>query len=179
MTTDWKQLVSDKNSRLSKTIPVEWRIQELPKGDSVFEYPRASGLLSQAELEITSSSATELVEKLSKGELKSVDVTLAFCKRAALAQQLVSLYMRPKPELCLESAYKSQTNCVHEFFPETALAQAKDLDLYYEQHKSPMGGLHGLPISLKDQLRVKVRFCLLQEHDTLQQIYMQHLTVVN
>jgi amidase len=94
MTTDWEQLVSDKTSRLSKTIPVEWRIQELPKEDSVFEYPRASGLLSQEELEITNSSATELVEKLSKGVLKSVDVTLAFCKRAALAQQLVSLYLR-------------------------------------------------------------------------------------
>jgi len=49
----------------------------------------------------------------------------------------------------------TQTNCVHEFFPEMALAQAKELDAYYEKNKAPMGPLHGLPISLKDQLRVK------------------------
>ena len=43
-----------------------------------------------------------------------------------------------------------------EFFPEAAIAQAKELDAYYEENKKPVGPLHGLPISLKDQLRVKV-----------------------
>lgn len=38
-----------------------------------------------------------------------------------------------------------------------ALAQAKALDDYYEEHQKPVGPLHGLPISLKDQLRIKVR----------------------
>lgn len=47
-------------------------------------------------------------------------------------------------------------NCVLEFFPEMALAQAKELDSYYEKHGKPVGPLHGLPISLKDQLRIKV-----------------------
>jgi amidase len=51
-----------------------------------------------------------------------------------------------------------QTNCVHEFFPEMALARAKELDAYYEKNKAPIGPLHGLPISLKDQLRIKVYF---------------------
>lgn len=37
-----------------------------------------------------------------------------------------------------------------------AIAQAKELDAYFEEHKKPVGPLHGLPISLKDQLRVKV-----------------------
>lgn len=46
---------------------------------------------------------------------------------------------------------------MHEFFPETALAQARELDKYMEERKSPVGPLHGLPISLKDQLRVKVQ----------------------
>jgi amidase len=44
---------------------------------------------------------------------------------------------------------------MHEFFPEAALAKAKELDSYYEEHKKVVGPLHGLPISLKDQIRVK------------------------
>ena len=37
-----------------------------------------------------------------------------------------------------------------------ALAQAKALDAYYEKNGKTVGPLHGLPISLKDQFRVKV-----------------------
>jgi hypothetical protein len=48
-------------------------------------------------------------------------------------------------------------NCNLEFFPEKALAQAKALDEYLETHNKPVGPLHGLPISLKDQFRIKVR----------------------
>jgi amidase len=42
-----------------------------------------------------------------------------------------------------------QTNCIHEFFPEAALAQAKELDAYFAENNKPVGPLHGLPISLK------------------------------
>lgn len=48
-----------------------------------------------------------------------------------------------------------ETNCAHDFFPEEALAQAKQLDAYFAEHKRPIGPLHGLPVSLKDQLRIK------------------------
>ncbi|KAK9238690.1 amidase signature domain-containing protein [Lipomyces kononenkoae] len=132
---EWEKLVADKRARLEKTIPAEWKIKAVPEGDSFFDFPAKSGILSENELQITESSATELVAKLASGELKSVDVTLAFCKRAAIAHQLV--------------------NCNLEFFPEQALAQAKELDAYFEQHKKPVGPLHGLPISLKDQFRIK------------------------
>ncbi|OJJ59809.1 hypothetical protein ASPSYDRAFT_78137 [Aspergillus sydowii CBS 593.65] len=72
---------------------------------------------------------------LAAGKLTSVTVTTAFCKRAAIAHQL--------------------TNCLHEFFPEMALARAQYLDDYMAEHKKPKGPLHGLPISLKDQVRIK------------------------
>jgi amidase len=91
MAPTWTQLAADKKERLAKTIPEEWKIKTLPDGDSFLAYPQVSGLLTAQELDITDSSATDLVAKLAKGELKSVDVTLAFCKRAALAQQLVCL----------------------------------------------------------------------------------------
>ena len=46
-------------------------------------------------------------------------------------------------------------NCLHDLFVDAALRQANELDEYYRQHKRPVGPLHGLPISLKDQFHVK------------------------
>lgn len=85
----WGQRAAEKRDRIEKSIPPEWTIQIPPSGESVINFPLKSGILSPQELEITNSSATHLVKKLAAGELKSVDVTLAFCKRAALAHQLV------------------------------------------------------------------------------------------
>ncbi|KAL4947815.1 Acetamidase [Aspergillus filifer] len=135
MTASWEEKAADKRARLAKTIPEEWRLKTLPTTDNVMDVPKTSGILSDKELEITGSSATDLVSQLASGKLTAVEVTTAFCKRAALATQL--------------------TNCTLEFFPEAALAQAKELDEYYAKNGKPIGPLHGLPISLKDQLRVK------------------------
>ncbi|KAK5206601.1 Acetamidase [Exophiala xenobiotica] len=131
----WEEIAADKKKRIDESIPKEWRVEVKDQNGSLMDLPASSGLLSSDELEITNSSAVDLVAKLASGQLKSVDVTLAFCKRAALAHQALNLAL--------------------EFFPDMALAQAKELDKYYEEHKKPVGPLHGLPISLKDQLRVK------------------------
>lgn len=40
-------------------------------------------------------------------------------------------------------------------FFDAAIEDAKKLDAYYAEHKKPLGPLHGLPISLKDQFHVK------------------------
>lgn len=89
MTSSWEKRAADKRARIEESIPTEWKIQAPPKGDSVVDFPEQSGILSAEELAITKMSATDLVANLARGELKSVDVTLAFCKRAALAHQLV------------------------------------------------------------------------------------------
>ena len=91
MATTWEERAADKRNRIDDSIPPEWRIQNLPTDDSVFDFPERSGLLSGQELTITQSSASDLVKKLAQGELKAVDVTIAFCKRAALAHQLVNI----------------------------------------------------------------------------------------
>ncbi|KND93498.1 Acetamidase [Tolypocladium ophioglossoides CBS 100239] len=113
----WKGLAEEKRSRLDEAIREEWRIKTQPTGPSVMNYPRDGGILSGDELPITESSAADLVQKMANGELTSVAATLAFCKRAALAQQLL--------------------NCNLEFFPDMALARAKELDEYYAKHKKP------------------------------------------
>ena len=46
-------------------------------------------------------------------------------------------------------------NCIHEIFFDAAIEDAKKLDSYFADHKAPVGPLHGLPISLKDQFHVK------------------------
>ncbi|KAI9158302.1 amidase-6 [Paramyrothecium foliicola] len=131
----WQERAADKKKRIDATIPEAWRIKDVPTAASVMDYPRQSGILSTEELDITESSATDLVHKIAAGELTSVAVTTAFCKRAALAHQLL--------------------NCNLEFFPDMALTRAKELDDYYSTNKKTVGPLHGLPISLKDQFRIK------------------------
>lgn len=44
---------------------------------------------------------------------------------------------------------------MHETFFDAAVKDAQKLDDYYAIHKKPIGPLHGVPISLKDQFHVK------------------------
>jgi len=48
-----------------------------------------------------------------------------------------------------------QNNCLHEIMFDQALARAKELDEYLRKYNKPVGPLHGLPVSLKDQFHVK------------------------
>lgn len=48
-----------------------------------------------------------------------------------------------------------KTNCLTEIFVERALARAAEVDKYLAEHMEPMGPLHGLPISLKDQFTIR------------------------
>jgi amidase len=42
-----------------------------------------------------------------------------------------------------------------EIFVEKALARAKDLDEHLAKTGTPVGPLHGLPVSLKDQINIE------------------------
>ena len=48
-----------------------------------------------------------------------------------------------------------QTNCLTEIFVDRALARAKEVDDFFAATGKPIGPLHGLPISLKDQFTLK------------------------
>ena len=89
MAASWEETARDKKNRIAGSIPEQWRIAAVAQDDNVMSYARTSGILSDEEVAITESSAVDLVAKMATGQLTSVAVTTAFCKRAALAQQLV------------------------------------------------------------------------------------------
>ena len=97
--------------------------------------PFIQKFLLKEEVDITETDAVGIVEKTSTGKWTAEEVATAFCHRASLAHQL--------------------TNCLHETFFDAAIEDAMKLDKYYAQHKAPIGPLHGLPVSLKDQFHVK------------------------
>lgn len=132
----WYDLAVDKRQRQSKTIPSQWRIQLPPESAiDVIPYPETCGLLTPEEIEITNASVEILLVRLAAGEWSSFIVTTAFYKRAVISHQLV--------------------NCLTEVFVERALARATELDEYMQKTGKVAGPLHGLPISLKDQLCIK------------------------
>jgi amidase len=95
-TSDWQELVARKRRECQDKIPREWTLsedvlKEVPQHLLEYDLPRRSGLLSNAELDITENyTATELLIKLASGQVSSLVVTTAFSKRAAIAQQVVS-----------------------------------------------------------------------------------------
>lgn len=137
MSVSWKDLVADKKQRQTASIPREWLITPPPGSvRDVRGVPEECGLLSPKELEITNTVDVELIlRNLAIAKWTAVEVTLAFYKRAIVAQQVV--------------------NCLTEIFVERALARAKELDAHLEATGKVVGPLHGLPISLKDQISIK------------------------
>ncbi|KAL1306087.1 hypothetical protein AAFC00_004207 [Neodothiora populina] len=137
MSLDWKRVAADKRDSILALIPEEWRISAPPPaseqrdvtGKFIQQY------LNPEEIEITESGATDIVHKTSTGVWSAYEVANAFCHRAAVAHQLV--------------------NCLHEIFFDAALESAKELDEYLAKNNKPIGPLHGLPVSLKDQFHVK------------------------
>ncbi|ORY10927.1 amidase signature domain-containing protein [Clohesyomyces aquaticus] len=136
MTEDWKKRAEVKRDAILAAIPKEWRIENPPNEKQVDVTGKfVQQFLSEREVEITETTADDIAKHTVSGTWKAEEVTRAFCHRAALAHQL--------------------TNCLHEIFFDAAIADAKALDEYYAKNKKPMGPLHGLPVSLKDQFHVK------------------------
>ena len=99
---------ANKRKQSSEAIPQAWRLDEaflktlkrpLDKHkNNIMELnvPRNCGILSSHELSITEDfTVVQLLERLRTGQLTAEDVTVAFCKRAAVAQQLVDREYAP------------------------------------------------------------------------------------
>ncbi|KUL81293.1 hypothetical protein ZTR_09124 [Talaromyces verruculosus] len=135
----YKVIAKRVQTELAAKIPREWGLGsdllDLKQKD-VTGIPAKSGILSQDELLITQTDATDILAKVHTGDWKAHQVTLAFCKRAASAQQLV--------------------NCLTEICFDEALKIALWQDEQFAQNGGKVvGPLHGLPVSIKDHVNVK------------------------
>jgi amidase len=92
-TNDYQCIAAEKKLRQSSKIPKDWLIppKTYQNVTNLINVPVNCGVLSDVECSITSEyDATALLEKLKAGVWSAEQVTTAFCKRAAIAQQLVS-----------------------------------------------------------------------------------------
>ncbi|OQE01579.1 hypothetical protein PENSOL_c004G11541 [Penicillium solitum] len=125
----WQDKCTAKQAGAAGKIPIEWRLtskilQQVDKNEL------------KEELAITElPDATSLRDKLATQELSTIEVTTAFCKRAAIAQQLTS---------CLTKTMFSE-----------ALVRAEELDAQFKTTERPVEPLHGIPISLKETFNIK------------------------
>lgn len=89
----YKIIAAEKLAQRSSKIPQDWLVSRGSFKDAthLLNTPNSCGILSEVEIEITSNyDATALLGKLRDGSFSAEQVAVAFCKRAAIAQQLVS-----------------------------------------------------------------------------------------
>ncbi|KAI9014268.1 amidase signature domain-containing protein [Hyaloraphidium curvatum] len=137
-TEDWKVVAERTRADRDSRIPAEWKLtkEELDTCGKHGGLKLIESKLSERELELTRLTASEAVRKLASGEISSLEITKAICHRAALAHQV--------------------TNCLTEVFTDEALARAAELDAAFKANgNKPTGPLHGLPVSVKDDVDIK------------------------
>lgn len=94
-TPSWQSIADARRNKINNAIPASHRlppnyIEGLADPRNVIDIPDCCGILTQREIEITTtSSATKLLEDIKNRVYTSVEVTAAFCKRASIAHQLV------------------------------------------------------------------------------------------
>ncbi|GKU21475.1 unnamed protein product [Fusarium langsethiae] len=135
----WENRAAAKRAETLDKIRPEWGLSTIDLDRACRQRdvtgPFIEQFLDEGDISITSMTSTPILKALKERKLLAVQVATAFCKRAAIAHQI--------------------NNCLHEVLFDQALERAKYLDDYFDKHNKPLGPLHGLPISLKDQFHVK------------------------
>lgn len=134
----WRQLALNHRQRQLSLIPPEWHIKDIPsEADAKNAIPILEQHLSPEELEITSLSQSlpSLQHAIRTNKYSPIQVTKAFCHRAALLQQL--------------------TRCLTEILFESALSTAERQEQHYASTGELQGPFHGIPLSIKDNQDIK------------------------
>lgn len=118
------------------SIPKGYLLPEdkLPPKDqlNVLDVPTTSGILTDEEITITKSDVNKLLAAYQSGTWTVRQVVTAFLKQSVLIHQL--------------------TNFATEFLADEALARADELDAHFAATETLVGPLHGIPMSVKEQL---------------------------
>ncbi|MCJ1227763.1 hypothetical protein MMC12_004422 [Toensbergia leucococca] len=138
-TPAYQTISAQKLASLAALLPKEWQIptSQLPSPslENILHIPSTCGILTPREIRITEGySARVLAAAMAEREYTAVEVTTAFCKRATISHQL--------------------TSCLTEPLFASALRRASFLDAHLLRTGTPLGPLHGLPISLKDTFNI-------------------------
>lgn len=132
----WEETAEKKRAYVRSQIPSEWILSSIPSVEEARNPTEfLDSVLPEDEKVITSKTLLELKDEIASKKLTSYEITRAFCHRAAIAHQII--------------------NCCSEIFFDKALARAKELDEIYSTTGKLIGPLHGLPISLKDQVNLE------------------------
>ncbi|KAL8725200.1 MAG: hypothetical protein Q9166_007508 [cf. Caloplaca sp. 2 TL-2023] len=154
--SSWQAKAKAKVIHLESRIPEEWVLTQAEldkaKQQKNLTGPFLEQYLSDRQVEIIQYDSMQLLEKIKLRQYTAVEVAQAYCKTAAIAQQIVSLVHM---FLLRNSAQLGKNNCLHEIMFDFAMRTAEDLDQHLAKTGKVKGPLHGLPVSLKDQFHVK------------------------
>ncbi|GAK67246.1 general amidase [Moesziomyces antarcticus] len=137
--TTWQQVAEAKRAQREALLPAAYKVaaDKLPPAgtDSVIDFARTCGVLSEREVEITETDdVSVLLARLASGHYTAVEVLEAFIKRTCVAHQLAN----PLTEIHFEDARE----------------WAAELDAELKSTGKVRGPLHGLPMSVKDQFQI-------------------------
>lgn len=91
--SSWQEIGLQKRALRDSLNPEDWKIEKknYPPGSRLLDLPETYGILTTEEVEITSTyDAVDIVGLIKDGKYSAEAATSALCKRAAIAQQLVS-----------------------------------------------------------------------------------------
>ncbi|CAK7207971.1 hypothetical protein SEUCBS139899_010805 [Sporothrix eucalyptigena] len=144
MPEPWEEKAAARRKVVADQIPEAWRVSlpspaELPlamvEGNTTAVDIALATLLIPREIMITTAPTARLVGSLQTGAWSAEETMLAFCKRAAVAQQTL--------------------NCNTDMIFDEALATARSYDAFRLETGKTKGSLHGLPLSVKDVFDMK------------------------
>lgn len=94
MKPDWRDVAAKRRHEIERKIPQEWLVSKnLLETQPAMKLPYISGILTPWEQQVTEMRAVDILAGIRGRTFTSVEVTRAFCKRAAIAHQAVSICM--------------------------------------------------------------------------------------
>lgn len=130
----WQDIHAAKKAEQAARIPAEWTLNknDFPPVGTVDLRPvvASSKILLEQELKITKEyDATSLAASIADGTYTALEVVTAFCKRAAIGNQLC--------------------DSLTEIMFYDAIESAKKLDEHFKKTGKTVGPLHGVPMTFK------------------------------